>query len=94
MVVLKATHDIRKVSLWLGHNSIQTTEIYTRVDPTDRLDAIHAVVPPQLRKGHFRPPDKLIALLKGKSLWGVKSRDGAARNTRRGNGLPINNRSP
>lgn len=94
MVILKATHDIRKVSLWLGHNGTQTTEIYTRADPTDKLDAIHAIVPPQLRKGSFRPPDKLIASLKGKSLWGVKSPSAPARNTLPGNGLPINNRSP
>jgi hypothetical protein len=31
-----------------------------------RLEAIEAVVPPSLRKGKFRPPDKLLALLKGK----------------------------
>ena len=95
MVTLKASNnDIRKVALWLGHSTIQTTEIYTRVDPADKLDAINAVVPPQLRKGCFRPPDKLIALLKGKSLWGVKSPDGALGHTLRANGLPINNRSP
>ncbi len=94
MVVLQATHDIRKVSLWLGHNSIQATEIYTRVDPTDMLAVVNAVVPPQLRKGTFRPPDKLIALLKPKSLWGAKPNDGAATSTVRGNGLSINNRSP
>ena len=94
MVTLQATHDIRKVALWLGHSTIQTTEIYTRVDPADKLDAINAVVPPQLRKGCFRPPDKLIALLKGKSLWGVKSLDGALGHVLRANGLPINNRSP
>lgn len=67
MVALQATHDIRKVSLWLGHNSIQATEIYTRVDPTDKLAVISSLAPPTLRKGHFRPPDRLIALLKGKS---------------------------
>ena len=39
MGILKATHDIRKVALWLGHNSTQTTEIYTRADPTERLEA-------------------------------------------------------
>jgi integrase len=31
----EATHDIRKVALWLGHASVQTTEIYVRADPTD-----------------------------------------------------------
>ena len=31
-----------------------------------KLEAIEAVVPPSLRKGKFRPPDKLLELLKGK----------------------------
>ena len=67
MVVLQATQDIRKVSLWLGHSSLTTTEVYIRADPTEKLEAIEAVVPPSLRKGKFRPPDKLLELLKGKS---------------------------
>ncbi len=67
MVVLQATQDIRKVSLWLGHSNLITTEVYVRADPTEKLEAIEAVVPPSLRKGRFRPPDKLLTLLKGKS---------------------------
>jgi site-specific recombinase XerD len=66
MVVLQATQDIRRVSLWLGHSNLATTEIYVRADPTEKLEAIEAVVPPRLRRGKFRPPDKLIALLKAK----------------------------
>lgn len=64
MIVLQATHDIRKVSLWLGHSHLATTEIYLRADPGEKLEAIDAIVPPQLRKGTFRPTDALIALLK------------------------------
>jgi integrase/recombinase XerD len=66
MIVLQATQDIRKVSLWLGHSNLETTEIYTRGDPTEKLEAIEAIVPPHLRKGSFRPPDRLIALLKAR----------------------------
>ena len=66
MIVLQATHDIRKVSLWLGHSNLTTTELYVRADPSEKLEAIEAVVPPSLRKGKFRPPDKLLALLKVK----------------------------
>ena len=66
MIVLLATKDIRKVSLWLGHSNLTTTEIYVRADPSEKLEAIEAVVPPHLRKGKFNPPDKLIALLKAK----------------------------
>jgi integrase/recombinase XerD len=67
MIVLQATQDIRKVSLWLGHSTLATTEIYVRADPSQKLEAIEAVVPPNLRKGKFRPPDRLIAMLKAKS---------------------------
>jgi site-specific recombinase XerD len=67
MIVLQATRDIRKVSLWLGHSNLTTTEMYVRADPTEKLEAIEAVVPPSLRKGKFRAPDKLLELLKAKS---------------------------
>ena len=64
MIILQATHDIRKVSLWLGHATLTTTEVYTRGDPTEKLDAMEAIVPPHLRRGAFQPSDKLITLLK------------------------------
>jgi len=65
LTILQATGDIRKVALWLGHESIQTTENYLRVDVTQRIGVLKAVTPPQLRPGKFRPGDKLIAALKG-----------------------------
>lgn len=70
MMTLQGTGDVRKVALWLGHASIQTTEMYLRADPTAKLEALSAVVPPGLRKGNFRPPDKLIALLTAPSRGG------------------------
>jgi hypothetical protein len=36
-------------------------------EPKTLLEAIEAIVPPSLRKGKFRPPDKLLTLLKAKS---------------------------
>ncbi|MEX3937132.1 tyrosine-type recombinase/integrase [Paraburkholderia phymatum] len=66
MIVLQSTNDIRKVSLWLGHSDLATTEIYTRADPTEKLEALNAIVPPELRRGSFRPSDKVIAMLKAK----------------------------
>ena len=66
MMILQATGDLRKVSLWLGHADMQTTEVYLRADPTEKLEAIEAVVPPTLRRGRFTVPDKLIASLHGK----------------------------
>lgn len=35
----------------LGHSTLATTEIYVRADPSQKLEAIEAVVPPHLRKG-------------------------------------------
>lgn len=63
LTVLEATKDIRKVSLWLGHASIQTTEMYTRADPSIKLEALEATAAPCLRSGRFRATDKLIASL-------------------------------
>ena len=63
MHTLEATQDIRKVALWLGHASVQTTEIYLRADPTEKLAAIEKLLPPTLRRGRFRAPDKLLASL-------------------------------
>jgi len=63
MHVLQATHDVRKVALWLGHASLQSTEMYLHADPTEKLEALAAGAPPHVSRGHFRPPDKLLALL-------------------------------
>ncbi len=78
MTILEATQDIRRVALWLGHSSTQTTEVYTRADPSEKLAAINSITPPQLRKGVFRLPDKLIALLKGTTLCGAKTNEDGA----------------
>jgi len=61
---LQATRDIRKVSLWLGHASTQTTDVYLQADPTQKLEALGAMKVPALRPGKFRPPDRLIAALR------------------------------
>jgi len=64
----QATKDLRKVSLWLGHAHLQTTEIYTRTDPSIKLEALEAVMAPKLRSGRFRASDKLIASLTARSF--------------------------
>lgn len=63
VVMLQATRDIRKVALWLGHADIRTTEVYLRMDPSEKLEAVEAVIPPELRRGRFKAPDALIASL-------------------------------
>jgi len=68
LTILQATKDLRKVSLWLGHSSMQTTEIYTRADPSVKLEALESVVAPKLRGGRFKATDRLIAFLKAASV--------------------------
>ena len=64
MHTLQATGDMRKVSLWLGHASLQSTEVYLRADPTEKLEALTKMVAPTLTRGHFKAPDKLLEMLK------------------------------
>lgn len=63
MHTLQATGDVRKVSLWLGHASVQTTEMYLRADPTEKLEALTAMGPPTLQRGRFTVPDTLMTML-------------------------------
>jgi integrase/recombinase XerD len=63
LTVLQVTKDLRKVSLWLGHAHMQTTEIYTRADLSVKLETLESVMPPKLRSGRFKATDMLIALL-------------------------------
>jgi integrase/recombinase XerD len=65
VLMLQATRDIRKVALWLGHADIRTTEVYLRMDPSEKLEAVEAMLPPTLRRGRFKAPDALIATLMG-----------------------------
>ena len=63
MHTLEATGDIRKVSLWLGHASLQSTEAYLRVDPAEKLAILASNAAPAVPNGRFRTPDRLLAML-------------------------------
>ena len=73
LTVLQATKDLRKVARWLGHAQTQTTEIYTRVDPSVKLEALESMVPPKLRSGRFKATDKLIASLRAVTVMQSKT---------------------
>jgi site-specific recombinase XerD len=68
VMMLQATHDIRKVALWLGHADIRTTEVYLSVDPAEKLEAMEAVLPPGLKRGRFKAQDALLASLTNPGL--------------------------
>ena len=65
MMHLHATNDLRKVSLWLGHADMQTTQRYVDADPNEKLEVLEQAIPPSLKRGRFTAPDKLMNLLRG-----------------------------
>ena len=67
MTILHATGDIRKVSLWLGHADLKTTEVYIRASPAEKLKILEAKAPPSIRPGTFSgAKDDLMRVLGGK----------------------------
>ncbi len=67
MMILHATGDIRKVSLWLGHANLKSTEVYLRASPAEKLEILQANAPPSIRRGAFPGArDSLLSMLGGK----------------------------
>ena len=40
MHTLQVTGNVRKVSIWLGHTTIQSIEVYLHADSTEKLEMI------------------------------------------------------
>ena len=65
-MLLKANGvDIATIALWLGHESIKTTQIYQHADPALKEQAIARTAPLGTKPGRYRPADKLLAFLEG-----------------------------
>ena len=64
-MLLLAKNDIATVALWLGHESITSTEIYLHADNKIKQRAIETVAPPGTPPGRYKPPDQLLAFLEG-----------------------------
>lgn len=64
MDTLAATGDSRKVSEWLGHRSMSSTECYLRKDPAKKLQMLGVWRPVPIEKGKFEgSKDQLMAML-------------------------------
>lgn len=53
------------IALWLGHESIETTQIYLDADLAMKEKILEKTTPPTGKPGKFRPDDRLLAFLKG-----------------------------
>jgi len=52
------------IALWLGHESIETTQIYLDANLDIKQAALDKVAPREARVPRFRPDDQLMAFLK------------------------------
>ena len=65
MRLLHAGVDTAVIALWLGHEHVDTTDIYIHADLALKERAIERTTPAHVRAGRYRPPDTLLAFLEG-----------------------------
>lgn len=65
MRLLHAGVDTSVIALWLGHVSVETTQIYLHADLELKEKALARTRPPNGRTGRYQPPDNLLAWLEG-----------------------------
>jgi integrase/recombinase XerD len=63
MRLLLAGTDITVIALWLGHESITSTQIYLHADMKQKEEAIAKTAPIGSKPGRYKPPDPLLAFL-------------------------------
>ena len=63
MELLQHGVDQSVIALWLGHESVETTQIYLHADMRLKEKALARVAAPDTKPGRFRPDDQLLAYL-------------------------------
>lgn len=61
--LLQAGNDRSVIALWLGHESIETTQMYLDADLTMKERALARTAPLRAGPGRYRPDDNLLAFL-------------------------------
>ena len=64
MHLLQAGVDRSVIALWLGHESIETTQIYIDADMELKRKALAKTKPMNGQAGRYRPADRLLVFLK------------------------------
>jgi site-specific recombinase XerD len=65
MALRRAGVDRVVLALWLGHEKVETTDIYVHADLGIKEQALARTRPANVRPGRYRPPDRLLAFLQG-----------------------------
>ena len=65
MRLLHAGVDTTVIALWLGHEHVDTTNIYIHADLALKERALSRTTPAGVRPGRYRPLDRLLAFLEG-----------------------------
>jgi len=63
MELLQHGVDRSVIALWLGHESVETTEIYLHADMKLKEEALAKTLPFDAPPGRYRPDDRLLAFL-------------------------------
>jgi integrase/recombinase XerD len=63
MRLLHARVDTTVIALWLGHESVETTQMYVHADLTLKERALARITPIGSPPGRYRPSDELLAFL-------------------------------
>lgn len=64
MGLLQAGVDRAVIALWLGHESVETTQIYLEANLAMKEEILAKTTPPGGKPGRYRPDDELLAFLK------------------------------
>jgi site-specific recombinase XerD len=64
MGLLQAGVDRAVIALWLGHESVDTTQIYLEANLAMKEEILAKTKPPGGKPGRYRPGDELLAFLK------------------------------
>ena len=65
MDLLQAGVDRSVIALWLGHERIDTTQIYIEATLAMKEQALAKTSPPIGDPGRYQPPDRLLGFLNG-----------------------------
>jgi len=64
MELLQAGVDRTLIALWLGHESVETTQIYLDANLTMKEEILSKTTPINAKAGRYQPDDDLLAFLK------------------------------